>query len=128
MTREADIRILAEKLMGWHLDDHPEKHGTEQWIDDYKYQQWFDANGDMVAWHNWNPYYNGDDFIPMFKQACERWIVDTYTYRIHNHQRTRTQLQGHSMGDKAYDAVFDDDFQTAVCDAIVAALNKEAGE
>jgi len=124
--KQAEIQVLAEKLMGWHLDDHPEKHGTEQWIDDYKYQQWFDANGDMVAWHNWNPYYNGDDWMPMFKQACERWIISCASVPVGDTAESHIVIA--TLKGEILATAMKLDFQTAVCDAIVAALNKEAGE
>jgi len=77
MTDEEITDIIATKIMGWHLEDHPEKNGTGQWFSEYEYQQWFNADGEMVADHNFNPPNSNEDCM-----LAARCISETHTITL----------------------------------------------
>jgi len=137
MTREADIRILAEKLMGYtdcrmvdviygsHYDDccivnEPDTIAVDgpcaQRLAGMK-DRWFNVAPD--------PYTSPEDFMDAFKKACERWYIKIQI----SGDVARVQIMvKEPLADELVATTGYDGFQTAVCDAIVAALNKEAGE
>lgn len=81
MHDEEVVKIIATKVMGWHLQDHPEKNGSGQWFCEYGYQQWFDADGTMVADHNWRPHDNDEDCMLAWDKISETKAVDLYNGR-----------------------------------------------
>ena len=71
MQEDKMIKTVATKIMGWHLNDHPELHGNGQWFSEYEYQQWFNSDNIMVANHNWNPLDNDEDCM----MAWDKFVV-----------------------------------------------------
>jgi Phage ABA sandwich domain len=44
MSQDIDKRIAVE-VMGWTVADHPEKHGTGQWMSEYGFPVYYDSDG-----------------------------------------------------------------------------------
>lgn len=64
--REHLNRFLAEGVLRWREGDHPEKHGTGQWMSEYDFPVWFTGNGDeFIISDAFNPLENWADCEPL---------------------------------------------------------------
>ena len=55
MTDQQLDEWLAVNCMGWREDEHPEVHGTGQWMAEYEFPVYYKPDGSFILSGDWTP-------------------------------------------------------------------------
>ena len=115
MTREADIRILAEKLMGREpVYTNPDCPTT--------ITGWRTPQGKIIPSWDWNPYANPADLEQCFAEFVKRYRV------VICRSKQFTDIEVWEWGRAVYDISGGSDYAETLIRAMVETLKKEQHE